>query len=606
MNPSQRTAWYAGVLALTLTAAALLVWLLFRTLFESTFFALLLAAVSLSSWYYGRTGRRIRYRVVGGRADAFSAGLYSVVRDLYRLSELVSFAAIALVMAWVTSAWRESRTLLAQTLASIGEAVVATDREGRVTFLNPPAEALLGWQEREARGKPAGSVMRLIDEKSREPVENPLVSALRNRVTVTTAEPALLLSRSGAEIPLEHSAAPVRDRSGAVRGGILVFRDVSARRNLEAQLMHAQKMDAVGRVAGGVAGDFNNLLTVITGYSEMLRTELPQGHRLRAPVDEIIRAAERAAGLTRHLLAFSGAGTQSRALDLNSLIHAMEPTLRRLIGERIELILLTSPGLGRVTADPAVIEQAIVNLAANSRDAMPEGGKLVIETANMQFDMAAAGRSAGITPGSYVMMAVSDTGIGMDAETRSRAFEPFFTTKPAGKGTGLGLATVYGAVKQSGGQVTLYSQPGCGTIFEVYLPRVRETAPAVHPGSRKGSETVLLVDNEDGVRRVVSAILKSNGYDVLEAADAGLALSAYEKNAHKIDLVVTDIVMPRRNGIDLGRELSSRAATLKILYMSGYRDNPADIGLDEMPRAFLQKPFTPDALLAKVREILDA
>jgi nitrogen-specific signal transduction histidine kinase len=383
---------------------------------------------------------------------------------------------------------------------------------------------------------------------------------------------------------------------------------VSKRRQLEEQVTHAQKMDAVGRLAGGVAGDFNNVLTVNTGYAELLRAEVPNNSSMRRFVDEIIFAGERAAALTRHLLAFSrGSTAQPRVLDLNAVVAGMEPMLRRLLGQNVELILLTSSGLGRARADASQIEQIIVNLATNSRDAMPEGGKLVIETANVDLEEGPASKNIGVRPGSYVMLAVSDTGVGMDAATRSRLFEPFFTTKAPGKGSGLGLATVYGIIKQSDGQVTVYSQPGCGTIFEIYLPRVQEavTERAVAP-STKGSESILLVDDEEGVRKLVYAILKSNGYDVLEPNNGPAALAVFEKNSHKIDLVLTDIVMPQMTGVELGRQLADRVPGIRILYMSGYRDNPIGAGSIDSQRPFLHKPFTPDSLLAKVREVLDS
>jgi len=373
--------------------------------------------------------------------------------------------------------------------------------------------------------------------------------------------------------------------------------------------MHAQKMEAVGRLAGGVAGDFNNVLTVITGYAELMRGEIPSSNPSRPYLDEIIYAGERAAALTRHLLAFSrGSNDQARVLDLNTVVTGMKPMLQRLLGQNIELILLTSHGLGKVKAEPDQIEQVVVNLANNARDAMPQGGKLVIETANVDVGIGggSANKNVGVTAGSYVMLAVSDTGIGMDPETRSRLFEPFFTTKPPGKGSGLGLATVYGAIKQADGQVTVYTQPNCGTIFEIYLPRITEkTAEPARKALARGSETILLVDDEEGVRRLIFAVLQANGYDVLEANNGTLALAAYEKNGHKIDLVLTDVVMPQMNGFELGKQLTERNPALKILYMSGYRDNSAVLA-GELPPAFLHKPFTPDTLLAKVREVLDA
>jgi PAS domain S-box-containing protein len=569
---------------------------------------LFIVAVWLSAWYYGRAG--------GALATAASslAILYFFLRpgaspmdiSLNMLGRLGGFVVMALLITWVTASWRESRRLLAATLSSIGDGVLVTDREGRIVFLNAVAETLTGWPVEEARGKPAGEVLRLLDGKTREALGDPLGGALRGRVTAAMPDDTLLVSRSGTEISVEHNAAPVRDDAGRVRGGILVFRDIGKRLQLEEQATHAQKMDAVGRLAGGVAGDFNNVLTVITGYAELLRAEITASSPSRHFVEEIIYAGERAVSLTRHLLAFSrGSTAQPRVLDLNGVVDGMEPMLRRLLGDDIELMVLSSPGLGHIRADPSQIEQVIVNLATNSRDAMPRGGKVVIETANVDLEDGPASKNLGVKPGSYVMLALSDTGAGMDPETRSRLFEPFFTTKAPGKGSGLGLATVYGAIKQSDGQVTVYSQPNCGTIFEIYLPRVQEVVAEVRKTSAKGSETILLVDDEEGVRKLVFAILKSNGYDVLEAANGPAALSVFEKNSHKIDMVLTDVVMPQMSGLELGREIARRAPGLKILYISGYRDNALEGG-GELPRPFLHKPFTPDVLLAKVREVLDA
>jgi nitrogen-specific signal transduction histidine kinase len=391
-----------------------------------------------------------------------------------------------------------------------------------------------------------------------------------------------------------------------VRGAVLVFRDISKRRQFEQQATHSQKMEAVERLAAGVAGDFNNVLTVITGYAELMRAEASANSPLRRYADEIIYAGERAAVLTRHLQAFSrGSSTQFGVIDLNRLVAAMEPMLRRMLGQSVELLLLTAPGLGRVKSDPEQIEQVIANLASNSRDAMPNGGRLVIETANVEVTEGHQSQNLGVRSGSYVMLAVSDTGVGMDVETRQRLFEPFFTTKQPGKGSGMGLSLVYGAVRQSDGHVSVYSQPGCGTIFEIYLPRVKDaiTEPTRRP-SAKGSETILLVDDEEGVRRLVSAVLKTNGYEVLDAPNGVSAMAAYEKNGHKIDMVLTDVVMPQMNGLELGKRLAEQAPELKVLYMSGYRDH-AIVGEGESAKPFLLKPFTPDVLLAKVREVLD-
>jgi PAS domain S-box-containing protein len=604
----KRSPLYGSVFALVLTAGALVVTLLLRPYLAPDSSLLFLVAVWLSAWYHGRSGG-----LVASSSSAVSIAYFFLRPDWTSqparnaLIRLLTFVALSLLITWMTASWRDSRRLLVSTLCSMGDAVLATDERGSITFLNPVAETLTGWPAEEARGKAVGDVMRLVDEKTHEAIESPLTRVLRESIAVSVPERQVLVSRSGTEVPIEQSAAPVREDSGLMQGGILVFRDVSKRRQMEEQASHTEKMDAVGRLAGGIAGDFNNVLTVISGYAELLRGEVPAASPIRRFADEIIYAGERAAALTRHLLAFSrGPGVEPRPLDLNTVIAGMEPMLRRLLGQGIELILLPGSSVGRIQADPAQIEQIIVNLATNSRDAMPDGGKLVIETDNVEIEQAGSD-NLGLPPGSYVMLAVSDTGIGMSPETRSRLFEPFFTTKDPGKGSGLGLATVYGVVKQCEGQVTVYSQTGCGTIFEIYLPWAREAAaPRPRALSPKGSETVLVVDDEEGVRQVVCAVLRSNGYDVLEASNGPMALAAYEKNGHKIDIVLADIVMPQMDGLDLGRELGMRAPGVKILYMSGYRDIALNGTAGEPAKPFLHKPFTPDILLSKVREVLDA
>jgi two-component system cell cycle sensor histidine kinase/response regulator CckA len=594
-----------SVLALALTAIALLVSLLLRQYLEPDIFLLFVVAVWLSAWYYGRG---IGLFAVGASAFALLYFFVDGVTPAWAVgARLAAFLVTGSLITWVTAAWRESRRVLVSTLASIGDAVVVTDRDGRITFLNTVAEALTGWTVDEARNLPGEDILRLVDQGTRQTIENPLTRALRDRAVVTTAGNTVLISRGGTEVPIEHNAAPVRGDAGEIAGAILVFRDTSKRRQFEEQATHAQKMEAVGRLAGGVSGDFNNMITVISGYAELLRGEIPPGSPSRTFLDEIIYASERATALTRQLLTFSrGAAAQPRVVDLNGLLTGMEPMLRRMLGENIELALLTSAGLARVKADPARLEQVVVNLAANARDAMPSGGKLVIETANVDLDDQSS-KHIGARPGSYVMLAVSDTGVGMDPETRSRLFEPFFTTKGPGQGSGLGLATVYGAVKQAHGQITVYSQPNCGTIFEVYLPRVTEEVPEpVRKVSSKGSETILVVDDEEGVRKLCCAILQGSGYDVLDAGNSNAALGVYEKNKHKIGLVVTDIVMPQAGGFELANKLIDLSPNLKILYMSGYRENAVGASAGFSAAPFLHKPFTPDELLAKVREVLDA
>ena len=601
----ERSPLYGSVVALALTAVALLISLLLRPYLEPDIFLLFLVVVWLSTWYYGLT---IGLAASGASALALLVFFFPGEAGFWEVgARLGSFLAIAGIIIWMTAEWRESRRVLASTLAGIGDAVLATDEHGRITFLNPVAEALTGWSGLEVRKKAVADVLRLIDERTRQAIDNPLLRALRERAMVTTGEHIALISRSGAEVPVELSAAPVRGDSGDLSGAILVFRDIGKRRQFEEQSAHAQKMEAVGRLAGGVAGDFNNMLTVIAGYAELLGHEVPAGGATRKFVDEIVYAGKRAASLTQRLLAFSrGGGAQPLVLDLNLTLSNMEPMLRRLLGQNIELLLLTAPGLGRIKVDPSQIEQVIVNLAANARDAMPNGGKLVVETANVDVEEQ-SGERLGMKPGPCVMLAVSDNGIGMDPATRSRLFEPFFTTKVPGQGSGLGLSTVYGVIKQAEGQVTVFSQPNCGTIFEVYLPRVTEPViERVCARPLMGSETILLVDDEEGVRKLCCAVLETNGYNVLEADNAQSALAAYDKNAHKVDLLLTDVVMRQMNGFELGSALSERTPGLKILYMSGYRDQAGGTEPGQTPVTFLNKPFTPDALLAKVRQVLDA
>jgi two-component system cell cycle sensor histidine kinase/response regulator CckA len=607
MSQMPRSPLHSSVFAIVVTAVAVLLSFVFGPFLSPDAYLLFLAAVWLSTWYHGRTGGFVStgFATLVFVFYYFGSGL-SRDPSPAALRRILSFLVLSIGITWLTDSWLRGRRLLASALSSVGDAVLATNREGRVIFLNPVAEALTGWPAKLARGKNAGEVLRLIDESRRQSVENPIALAIRERMTVTVPERPLLVSRSGSEVQVEQTAAPIRDDAGEVLGGIIVFRDISKRRQLEERESHAQKMEAVGRLAGGVASDFNNALTVIVGYAELLRSEIASSNPLRRFVDEIIWSADRSAGLTRHLLAFrGGAGAQARVVDLNAVVTGMEPMLKRLLAHNIELMFLPGGDLGHVRTDPEQIELVLINLLTNAREAMPEGGKVVIESANVEVE-AANGRNLGLNPGSYVMLAVSDTGVGMDAEIRSRLFEPFFTTKNPSKGSGLGLATVYGIVKQCQGQITAYSQPGCGTIFEIYLPQVSgPVTQEFHEPSPKGSETIMIVDDEESVRQVVSDVLKSHGYDVVEARDAGSALAECDKRGRQIDLVLTEVVMSQMSGLELGRELAAREPRLKILYMSGYRDALARAAPAEAGETLLLKPFTPEALLSRVREILD-
>jgi PAS domain S-box-containing protein len=412
--------------------------------------------------------------------------------------------------------------------------------------------------------------------------------------------------------------APLTDADGRVYALCGISTEITARkraeealRRSEEQLRQAQKMEAIGNLAGGIAHDFNNLLSVILGYSSLLLPSMGPDDKRRAGVEQIDRAGMRAAALTQQLLAFSRKQLlQPRIINLNDILADVEPLLRRLIGENIELTVRGSRELGCVRADPSRMEQILMNLAVNSRDAMPRGGKLLIETANVDLDRDHAAQ-LGAEPGAYVMLAVTDNGIGMDRATQARIFEPFFTTKEVGKGTGLGLATVFGIMQQSGGNIKVDSEPGIGTTFSVYLPRTDEAgenkrdylSPVL--GALEGSETILLVEDEEQVRTLVRAILQSYGYQVIEAQTGGDALLVSEKHAGAIDLLLTDVIMPHISGPQLAQRLGRLVA--KVLYMTGYtEDSMVRQGLIDSSVALLQKPITPEALVRKIREVLDS
>ena len=414
----------------------------------------------------------------------------------------------------------------------------------------------------------------------------------------------------GAHFPVEYWSSPIR-RNSRIVGAVVIFLDISERKRLEEQFRRSQKMEAVGRLAAGVAHDFNNLLTVIIGYGEMLQRACRRKTR-RELVQEMTTAGDRAASLTRQLLAFSRkALVEPKIFDLRSVVADMDKMLRRIIGEDIQWTVVADPDVGVVKADPSQMEQVILNLAVNARDAMPQGGKLTLEVRHAELDETYAREHPEVRPGPHVLLAVSDTGCGMDAATLARILEPFFTTK-GDRGTGLGLATVYGIVKQSGGHVAVYSEVGRGTTFKVYLPRVerRRTASKSQPGQTampRGQETVLLVEDEDGVRALTRRVLRDCGYTVLDAADGEEAARIARQHPEHIDLLVTDVVMPRMGGREVAVRLTILHPEIKVLFLSGYTDDAVvRHGILEGEVAFLQKPFSPAALAAKVREVLDS
>jgi two-component system cell cycle sensor histidine kinase/response regulator CckA len=420
--------------------------------------------------------------------------------------------------------------------------------------------------------------------------------------------------KDGTPITVALSGRAVKGADGRTAFFEMIAENVTERRNLEEQLRQSQKMEAIGRLAGGVAHDFNNLLTVISGYNELVLQSLGERDPHSMELQEIKKATERAASLTRQLLAFSRQQVLApKIIDLNTVVAGMENLLQRLLGESVRLQVQLGQELGSIKADPGQMGQVIMNLAVNARDAMPRGGKLLVETGNVTLDDHYAREHLGIPAGDYVMMAVSDTGEGMDINTQSHIFEPFFTTKAAGRGTGLGLSTVYGIVKQSEGYIWVYSELGRGTTFKVYLPRAQEMeqeiVPPKHPPrpSHAGHETVLLVEDEDGVRSLTKQVLERKGYAVLAAGTAGDAMRLCTEHRGEIDLLLTDVVLQNISGRELAEKIQEGSPDVKVLYMSGYTDDAVlHHGVFAAATAFLQKPFTTESLAQKVREVLDS
>jgi PAS domain S-box-containing protein len=486
------------------------------------------------------------------------------------------------------------------------EAVVITNTNGDIEYVNPAFTRITGYSREEVLGQNP----RLLKSGKQDRVFYQQLWTIILRGDIWHGE--LINRRKDGNLYTEEmTIAPVRDALGEVTHFIATKQDVTEHKRLEQQLIQAQKMEAVGRLAGGVAHDFNNLLTIINGYAALLSEQTSTEDPRRARLKEILMAGERAASLTRQLLAFSRRQVlEPRVLDLNSVIATIEKMLRRLIGEDVELVTTLRPDIGRVKVDPGQIEQVVMNLAVNARDAMPEGGKLLIETSNVEIDANYTRSHSPMIPGKYVMMAVDDTGCGMDLETQAHIFEPFFTTKEESRGTGLGLATVYGIVKQSGGFIWVYSAPGCGSTFKIYLPIVEEALPTAEPAEvpaelAKGVETLLVVEDEGGVRSLLCETLAAHGYKVLEAAGAAQAFQIAEQHTEPIHLLLTDVVMPQTGGKELVKRLSTLHPETKVLYMSGYTDDAiVRHGILEGGTPFLQKPFSPKALLAKVREVL--
>jgi len=500
----------------------------------------------------------------------------------------------------------EEHARLSRVVEQATESIIITDPQGDIIYVNPAFESVSGYSRAEAIGRNP----RILKSGHQD-------SAFYRRMWDTLARGDVWKGRlvnrrkDGTLFQEDATIGPVRDASGRLANYVAVKRDVTHEMGLERQLMQAQKMEAVGRLAGGVAHDFNNLLGVIAGYADIVRRKLRGDDPLKAKVEQIFKAAERAAGLTRQLLAFSRKQVlQPRIVDLNVLVSDVEKMLRRLIGEDVALATALDPGLGSVKADPGQIEQVLMNLAVNARDAMPDGGRLTIETRNVDVGPEEAARRPPTLIGSYVLLTVRDSGMGMDAETQSHLFEPFFTTKDVGKGTGLGLSTVYGIVKQSGGYIWCDSEVGAGTEFRIYLPRVDEEAsPGRQPTAVRlehGSETVLLIEDDQSLRDLLREILEGAGYTVLVADGGDRALQIADGYPTAIQLIVTDVIMPGLSGRQAAERIKSARSEVEILFISGYTSEAiAKHGVLEAGTHFLNKPFTAEELLRKVRDVLD-
>ena len=489
------------------------------------------------------------------------------------------------------------------------DAIFITNSEGIIEYVNPAFEILTGYSPEEVTGRTSS----ILKSGEQAPV---LYREVWETIRSGNAGRSIVVNRkkNGEVYYVDESISAIRDAEGRIANFVSNGRDFTERLRLEAQLLQSQKMDAIGHLAGGIAHDFNNLLTIITSYSELALDSVAPESPAQARIQEILSAARRAADLTRQLLAFSRKQPQAlRVAELNPVVSGIVKTLRRLIGEDIELVFIPGQALGRIRLDPVQIEQILMNLAANARDAMPQGGQCTIETSNVQVDEQYVDRKRAVIPtGRYAVLSLTDTGDGIPADHLSHVFEPFYTTKPSGKGTGLGLATVYGIVKQNQGFVWAYSEPGMGTVIKIYLPCVQDQPVALEiPDTGagvavRGTETVLLVEDEEPLRRATVEFLRLRGYTVLEARDGVDALSISKNHGSTIHLAVTDVVMPHMSGGELAKALETLRPQTRVLFVSGYAGQTVlDHNVIDVENNFLQKPFTLKQLASKVRTVLD-
>jgi PAS domain S-box-containing protein len=490
---------------------------------------------------------------------------------------------------------------------AVGIALVSIN--GQLVESNPALQEMLRYGEEELRNKFFNEFIHPEDAAIDVDLDQELIAGKRDHYQIEKR----FIRKDGGVVWCQLNVSLVRGGQEELPFTICMVEDITERKRLETQFFRSQKMETIGRLAGGIAHDFNNLLTVIKGYTQLSLSQIQEGDPCRENIEEINGAAERAAELTNQLLTFSRRQILDlKVLDLNTVVRGLEKMMGRIIGEDIEMFTVLDDRLGRVKTDPSQIEQVILNLVVNARDAMPTGGKLAIETVNVVLDDTYARTHIDVTPGSYVMLSVSDTGCGMSPEIKELIFEPFFTTKEEGKGTGLGLSTIYGIVRQSGGNIWVYSEPGRGTTFKIYLPQVEEETDVlpVHDDTDhlpKGNETVLLVEDDPSLRALAARVLRYQGYKVLEATNGHEAIGIARENIQeRIHLLLTDVVMPLMGGTDLVKQMKTLHSEIRVLFISGYTEHAITYhaGL-KTGTPFLQKPFSPTALVKKIREVLD-
>lgn len=538
---------------------------------------------------------------------------YGYVLKPLEEKELHTTIEIALYKHEMERRLKESQRWLATTLKSIGDAVITTDTQGIITFMNSVAEALTGWAQEEIVGKDSKEIFNVINDQKYSPSESPVSQVLRLGVTVKMTNNSVLVSKDGKEIPIEESAAPIMDDTGKISGVVLVFRDVTARQILEGQLRQSQKLEAIGTLAGGIAHDFNNMMTAIQVGSDMAMMDLDKSNPAYENLKDIQDIASHASDLTRQLLLFSSRHPMNPvSVNLNTMIEDLFKMLHRLICEDIEIKMIMAPDLWMIQVDKGSIEQVIMNLAVNARDAMLNGGQLTIRTENVVLEEADCEKRTDMKPGKFVLISFEDTGSGMDEETIQHIFEPFYSTKSPGMGTGLGLSVVYGIVKQHKGWINVDSEPNQGSTFKVYLPALPEELKKkpkkkVRKKKLKGSgERILVVDDEEKVRKYVETALTRSGYETVVVENSEQALDVFEKEGGDFSLVFSDVVLPGKSGVELAEEIVSQKPDVRVLLSSGYPNFKSRWSIiQEKGFRFIQKPYNLTSLLQTIREVID-